>query len=50
MKPMPVMTPGSALGAPCAAMMPTTPDPMPISANNRSPAGAPRRARSKPSA
>ncbi len=50
MNPTPVMAPASAFGAPCAAMMPITPDPAPISANTRSPAGAPRTARSKPRA
>ena len=50
MKPMPVMAPASAFGAPCRAMMPTTPDPVPIMQNTRSPAAAPRIARSKPRA
>ena len=49
MNPIPVIAPAMALGAPCAPMMPTTPDPAPISANTRSPAVAPRTARSKPS-
>ena len=50
MKPTPVIAPASAFGAPCKAMIPTTPDPMPISEKTRSPAVAPRSARSKPSA
>ena len=50
MKPTPVMAPASAFGAPWAAMIPIAPAPAPISAKTRSPVGAPRRSRSKPSA